>query len=95
MNKAQILQRDRYKLKDETDKLASTNTFGIPDNITKLPNSTDYTIPNAKKNDLDSFNLSTQIFSSIDNRYFWSLFLCIFFNIILIFKNYYFYKCII
>ena len=29
MNKAEILQRDRYKLKNEVDKLASTNTFGI------------------------------------------------------------------
>ena len=67
MNKAQILQRDRYKLKDETDKLASTNTFGIPDNITKLPNSTDYTIPNAKKNDLDSFKVG-RIYVDSDSR---------------------------
>ena len=67
MNKAQILQRDRYKLKDETDKLASTNTFGIPDNITKLPNSTDYTIPNAKKNDLDSFKVG-RIYVDADSR---------------------------
>ena len=67
MNKAQILQRDRYKLKDETDKLASTNTFGIPDNITKLPNSTDYTIPNAKKTDLDSFKVG-RIYVDADTR---------------------------
>ena len=67
MNKAQILQRDRYKLKDETDKLASTNTFGIPDNITKLQNSTDYTIPNAKKNDLDSFKVG-RIYVDSDSR---------------------------
>jgi hypothetical protein len=67
MNKAQILQRDRYKLKNEADKLASTNTFGIPDNITKLPNSTDYTIPNAKKNDLDSFKVG-RIYVDSDSR---------------------------
>ena len=67
MNKAQILQRDRYKLKDEADKLASTNTFGIPDNITKLPNSTDYTIPNAKKPDLDSFKVG-RIYVDADTR---------------------------
>ena len=67
MNKAQILQRDRYKLKNEVDKLASTNTFGIPDNITKLPNSTDYTIPNAKKNDLDSFKVG-RIYVDSDSR---------------------------
>ena len=67
MNKAQILQRDRYKLKDEADKLASTNTFAIPDNITKLPNSTDYTIPNAKKNDLDSFKVG-RIYVDSDSR---------------------------
>ena len=67
MNKAQILQRDRYKLKDEADKLASTNTFAIPDNITKLPNSTDYTIPNAKKPDLDSFKVG-RIYVDADTR---------------------------
>jgi|GEM_PF-1997612 len=67
MNKAEILQRDRYKLKNEVDKLASTNTFGIPDNITKLPNSTDYTIPNAKKNDLDSFKVG-RIYVDSDSR---------------------------
>jgi hypothetical protein len=67
MNKAEILQRDRYKLKNEADKLASTNTFGIPDNITKLPNSTDYTIPNAKKNDLDSFKVG-RIYVDSDSR---------------------------
>jgi len=67
MNKAQILQRDKNKLKDEVDKLASTNTFGIPDNITKLPNSTDYSIPNAKKNDLDSFKVG-RIYVDADTR---------------------------
>ena len=67
MNKAQILQRDRYKLKDEADKLASTNTFAIPDNITKLPNSTDYTIPNAKKPDLDPFKVG-RIYVDADTR---------------------------
>jgi hypothetical protein len=67
MNKAEILQRDKNKLKNEIDKLSSTNTFGIPDNITKLPNSTDYTIPNAKKPDLDSFKVG-RIYVDADSR---------------------------
>lgn len=67
MNIAQILQRDKNKLKDEVDKLASTNTFGIPDSITKLQNSTDYTIPNIKKTDLDAFKVG-RIYVDADTR---------------------------
>jgi len=67
MNKAEILQRDKYKLKTEVDKLAAENTFGIPKNITQLPNSTDYAIPNAKKVDLESFDVG-RIYVNPSNR---------------------------
>jgi hypothetical protein len=66
-NIAEILHRDSAKLGEEKNKLSSTNTFGIPDNITKLPNSTDYTIPNAKKLDLDSFKVG-RIYVDADSR---------------------------
>jgi hypothetical protein len=68
MNKAQILVRDKEKLGKDMEKLASTNTFGIPVDLSKIPNSNNFMIPKIKQEVIDKSYKVGRIYIDPDDR---------------------------
>ena len=66
-NQAEILERDKYKLGKDIEKLANRSTFDITDNLKQKPNSTDFTYPKASTGILDSFKTG-RIYVDADTR---------------------------
>ena len=66
-NQAEILERDKYKLGKDIEKLANKSTFDITDNLKQKPNSTDFTYPKASTGLLDSFKTG-RIYVDADTR---------------------------
>ena len=66
-NQAEILERDKYKLGKDIEKLANRSTFDITDNLKQKPNSTDFTYPKASTGLLDSFKTG-RIYVDADTR---------------------------
>jgi hypothetical protein len=66
-NQAQILERDRYKLGKDTEKLANIGTFDITNNLVQKPNSIDFTYPNASEGLLKTFKTG-RIYVDADTR---------------------------
>jgi hypothetical protein len=66
-NQAEILERDKYKLGKDIEKLANRATFDITDNLKQKPNSTDFTYPKASTGLLDSFKTG-RIYVDADTR---------------------------
>ena len=66
-NQAEILERDKYKLGKDIEKLANKATFDITDNLKQKPNSTDFTYPKASTGLLDSFKTG-RIYVDADTR---------------------------
>jgi len=66
-NQAEILERDKYKLGKDIEKLANKSTFDITDNLKQKPNSTDFTYPKASTGILDSFKTG-RIYVDADTR---------------------------
>ena len=66
-NQAEILERDKYKLGKDIEKLANRSTFDITDNLKQKPNSTDFTYPKASTGLLDTFKTG-RIYVDADTR---------------------------
>jgi len=66
-NQAEILERDKYKLGKDIEKLANKATFDITDNLKQKPNSTDFTYPKASTGILDTFKTG-RIYIDSDTR---------------------------
>jgi hypothetical protein len=66
-NQAQILERDKYKLGKDTEKLANIGTFDITNNLVQKPNSIDFTYPNASEGLLKTFKTG-RIYVDADTR---------------------------
>ena len=66
-NQAEILERDKYKLGKDIEKLANKSTFDITDNLKQKPNSTDFTYPKASTGLLDTFKTG-RIYIDADTR---------------------------
>jgi hypothetical protein len=66
-NQAQIIERDKYKLGKDTEKLANIGTFDITNNLVQKPNSIDFTYPNASEGLLKTFKTG-RIYVDADTR---------------------------
>ena len=66
-NQAEILERDKYKLGKDIEKLANKATFDVTDNLKQKPNSTDFTYPKASTGILDTFKTG-RIYIDADTR---------------------------
>jgi len=66
-NQAEILERDKYKLGKDIEKLANKATFDVTDNLKQKPNSTDFTYPKASTGILDTFKTG-RIYVDADTR---------------------------
>jgi len=66
-NQAEILERDKYKLGKDIEKLANRATFDITDNLKQKPNSTDFTYPKVSPAILDTFKTG-RIYIDADTR---------------------------
>ena len=66
-NQAQILERDKYKLGKDTEKLANIGTFDITNNLVQKPNSIDFTYPKASTGLLNTFKTG-RIYVDADTR---------------------------
>ena len=66
-NQAEILERDKYKLGKDIEKLANRATFDVTDNLKQKPNSTDFTYPKASTGILDTFKTG-RIYIDSDTR---------------------------
>jgi len=66
-NQAEILERDKYKLGKDIEKLANRATFDVTDNLKQKPNSTDFTYPKASTGILDTFKTG-RIYIDADTR---------------------------
>jgi hypothetical protein len=66
-NQAQILERDKYKLGKDTEKLANIGTFDITNNLVQKPNSIYFTYPNASEGLLKTFKTG-RIYVDADTR---------------------------
>ena len=66
-NQAEILERDKYKLGKDIEKLANKSTFDITDNLKQKPNSTDFTYPKASTGVLETFKTG-RIYVDADTR---------------------------
>jgi len=66
-NQAEILERDKYKLGKDIEKLANRSTFDITDNLKQKPNSTDFTYPKASTGVLETFKTG-RIYVDADTR---------------------------
>ena len=66
-NQAEILERDKYKLGKDIEKLANKATFDITDNLKQKPNSTDFTYPKASTGILNTFKTG-RIYIDSDTR---------------------------
>ena len=66
-NQAEILERDKYKLGKDIEKLANRSTFDITDNLKQKPNSTDFTYPKASTGLLETFKTG-RIYVDADTR---------------------------
>ena len=66
-NQAEILERDKYKLGKDIEKLANKATFDVTDNLKQKPNSTDFTYPKASTGILNTFKTG-RIYIDSDTR---------------------------
>jgi hypothetical protein len=66
-NQAEILERDKYKLGKDIEKLANRSTFEVTDNLKQKPNSTDFTYPKASPGILETFKTG-RIYVDADTR---------------------------
>jgi hypothetical protein len=66
-NQAEILERDKYKLGKDIEKLANRATFDITDNLKQKPNSTDFTYPKVSPAILETFKTG-RIYIDADTR---------------------------
>ena len=66
-NQAEILERDKYKLGKDIEKLANKATFDVTDNLKQKPNSTDFTYPKASTGLLETFKTG-RIYVDADTR---------------------------
>ena len=66
-NQAEILERDKYKLGKDIEKLANKSTFDVTDNLKQKPNSTDFTYPKASTGLLETFKTG-RIYVDADTR---------------------------